>query len=95
MGYENYIVRCAGCGERPEQIPEYRDRAREEPESFNSAQEVVLLDEGTFDPNTRLFLCTDCYIKAGMPLNSDLRGRYELVRNMMGDWANPIKGGDK
>jgi hypothetical protein len=30
-------------------------------------EQVVREQEGTFNPRNGHFLCTDCYIKAGMP----------------------------
>lgn len=58
-------IRCAGCGEIPEKIPEYKNLAR-----INQIPpaEVVKRYEGTYNPKTHRFLCSECYIKAGMPL---------------------------
>lgn len=56
--------RCRGCGRRPEQIPEYTSAADEEE---ITAEEYVTREEGTFNPGTGRFWCTECYIEAGMP----------------------------
>ncbi|MCO7125084.1 hypothetical protein NIE88_04760 [Sporolactobacillus shoreicorticis] len=87
MNNENYVTRCAGCGKRPVQMSEYVDRTLAEPDRYKSPRDVVELDEGTYDPNTKLFLCTDCYIKAGTPLNADLIPTYRKVRAVMGAWT--------
>lgn len=55
---------CTGCGRSPEEIAEYVV-AGEENEMTPS--EYVLAEEGTLNPVNHHFLCTDCYIKAGMP----------------------------
>lgn len=55
---------CTGCNKRPDQIKEYIDMADLEsitPDKF------VAEEEGTYNPDNGHFLCTDCYIKAGMP----------------------------
>lgn len=101
MSNENYVLRCAGCGKRPSQLSEYVDRAKAEFKGFVSAQKIVELDEGTYDPNTKLFLCTDCYIKAGTPINADLFPGYKEIRKVMGAWEQDpeypeesLRGGD-
>jgi len=35
-----------------------------------SPSEIVRTEEGTFNPHTKMFYCTDCYFKAGMPLGT-------------------------
>lgn len=53
---------CAGCHRTPDQI----DYAMwKDPEQTND--QYVLLEEGTLDPMTGLFLCDACYITYGMP----------------------------
>jgi hypothetical protein len=69
-------VRCGGCRRRPFQIAEYVELAEAElgSDPSPSADEIdslVKLDEGTFNPETNRFLCTEDYIRAGMPTNSD------------------------
>ena len=61
---ERPALHCAGCGKAPAEIAEYVDAALVEqttPELF------VWDDEGTLDRASGAFLCTDCYIKLGMP----------------------------
>lgn len=56
---------CRGCGKDPKDIQEYVLNAKVEgmtPEQF------VEECEGTYDEATQTFYCTDCYIKAGMPI---------------------------
>ena len=57
---------CKRCHKKPEEILEYKLMANTEE---LTPDEAVRLREGTFDPETETFLCTDCYIKSGMPLN--------------------------
>jgi len=55
---------CTGCNKRPEEIDEYIEIAEIEeitPDDF------VREEEGTYNPENGHFLCTNCYIKAGMP----------------------------
>jgi hypothetical protein len=55
---------CVGCQKRPEEIPEYSMEATDsglEPAAY------VIAEEGTLNTSNGHFLCTDCYIKAGMP----------------------------
>ena len=62
---EGFYCRCKGCGKTPEELMEYKMMAEEE--GYASAEEAVRKEEGTFNPATGLFWCTDCYVKAGMP----------------------------
>ena len=66
-------VRCKGCGEIPENLPEYRY------EAFRlnmTPTEYVRREEGTYNPKTGRFYCSRCYIHAGMPLGTaDEEGR--------------------
>lgn len=55
---------CIGCKKTPSQIVEYVEIAKEEgctPDGY------VRNEEGTYNKANGHFLCTDCYIKAGMP----------------------------
>lgn len=55
---------CVGCHKIPEEIHEYL------PEYTGSnlePDEYVKREEGTYNRSNGHFLCTDCYIKAGMP----------------------------
>lgn len=57
---------CTGCNKRPDEIEEYIEGAAElEMTTDNYVKE----EEGTYNPTNGHFLCTDCYIKAGMPSN--------------------------
>lgn len=55
---------CTGCNKNPDQIEEYVEIAKEEgmtPDAY------VRSEEGTYNRETGHFLCTDCYVHAGMP----------------------------
>lgn len=57
---------CIGCELKPDQIEEYVEAAEE---NDMTPDQYVIEEEGTlngFEPNK--FYCTECYIKAGMPL---------------------------
>lgn len=60
---------CPYCNRKPNEIQEYVEAANE---NEMSPHEYVRMDEGTYHPQTDLFCCTDCYIKVGMPLNTEL-----------------------
>ena len=61
-------IYCLGCGFRPNDLGEYIVAS----EDYScTPEEYVILQEGTYDPETGT-LCTDCYIKAGTPLNKDI-----------------------
>lgn len=55
---------CNGCRKHPDEIEEYREMATD---SDMTPEEFVRLEEGTYNPDNGHFLCTECYIKAGMP----------------------------
>lgn len=55
---------CVGCGKPPEQIQEYVEYAADED---MTPDEYVRSEEGTYNKENGHFLCTTCYIKAGMP----------------------------
>lgn len=59
------VVKCKECNKKPIEIQEYIDMAKEEEMGI---EEYVIENEGTYNPDTKLFLCTDCYIKLEMPL---------------------------
>lgn len=60
-------IKCKNCGLAPDQIDEYIDIADEEE---MSPEEYVISEEGTYNPTTGRFYCTDCYIKVGEPLGT-------------------------
>lgn len=61
---ERKELRCNGCLKPPSEIPEFVTIAAEE---GCTPEEFVLREEGTLNPRNHHFLCTDCYIAAGMP----------------------------
>lgn len=65
INIEGFYCRCKGCGKSPYEIMEYVHICKAE--GYESPEEFVRQEEGTFNPSTGLFWCTDCYIKAGMP----------------------------
>ena len=55
---------CVGCNKSPAEIEEYVEAA----ESCGiSADSYVRQEEGTYNALNGHFLCTACYIAAGMP----------------------------
>lgn len=62
------ICRCKICKKTPEELAEYKLLA--EDEGYASAEEAVIHGEGTYNPNTKQFYCTECYIKIGCPLGT-------------------------
>jgi hypothetical protein len=58
-------VRCALCGKAPDEIDEYVVAAAVE---RMTPEEYVREEEGTLNPETGRFWCTECYITLGMPL---------------------------
>lgn len=55
---------CTGCNKTPDQIPEYVDAAQDD---GVTPEQYVKIEEGTYNPANGHFLCTDCYVAAGMP----------------------------
>lgn len=55
---------CTGCNKKPAELEEYS-----EPEIIGdmTPDDYVRSEEGTYNPETGHFLCTDCYVNAGMP----------------------------
>lgn len=62
----NNEMHCKICGKHPSEIDEYVEIAdgKEITESF------MTHEEGTYNPTTKLFYCTHCYIAIGMPLGT-------------------------
>lgn len=58
------ILRCVGCGHRPDEIDEYVEAADEHALPVDA---YVWSQEGTLDRETGRFACTACYVKMGMP----------------------------
>lgn len=66
--------RCAICGKRPEEIDEYIEAAEDENDVHDYCNEpritpadYVRREEGTYNPESFQFFCTDCYIRIGCP----------------------------
>lgn len=61
---------CQGCGKGPLELEEYRELCKSE-SIPNPSDEVILKtaweEEGTLNTENGHFLCSICYIKAGMP----------------------------
>lgn len=57
-------LRCNGCKKRPDEISEYVEAAKTEGISPN---QYVWKEEGTLNKENGHFLCTMCYMDAGMP----------------------------
>lgn len=56
---------CIGCGKTPGELREYKDMA--EANRMASADDYCWEEEGTLNRENGHFLCTPCYVKAGMP----------------------------
>jgi hypothetical protein len=59
---------CVGCGKEPHELEEYVEAARE---YERTPARYVMLEEGTYNPENGHFLCTPCYVRAGMPSSPD------------------------
>ena len=70
-------MKCPYCEREPKDIPEYVQQAKLEE---MTPTEYVRFDEGTYHVETDLFCCTDCYIKIGMPLNTQLIAAFRLYK---------------
>jgi len=62
--FDLFPLVCAGCGRKPSEIDEYVTAARVQ---RCSPDAYVRCEEGTFNSETGHFLCTKCYIEAGLP----------------------------
>lgn len=58
---------CTGCDRSPSEIEEYVEAAAAEPDHYANADEYVREEEDTFNAMNGHFLCTVCYVRAGMP----------------------------
>ena len=54
---------CVGCGKRPDELTCYTMML----EPGQTAEQFVIEEEGTYNPENGHFLCDECYVKAGMP----------------------------
>lgn len=57
-------LQCAVCRKEPHEIEEYIEQGKEE---GMTPRQFVLEEEGTLNHILKLFACTVCYIKIGMP----------------------------
>lgn len=66
---EGYELMCAGCGKSPSEIDEYVSAASEEHSGYPDVtpEQYVWKEEGTLNRENGHFLCTECYVRAGMP----------------------------
>jgi len=55
---------CQGCNKFATELDEYIEIAKEED---MTPEEYVRSEEGTYNPRNGHFLCTQCYVNAGMP----------------------------
>jgi hypothetical protein len=55
---------CFYCLKRPNEIEEYIAAAKE---NETTPDHFVRREEGTYNPLSGHFACTDCYIRIGMP----------------------------
>jgi len=62
---------CQGCGKRPDEIGEYIEAAKH---ARMTPMQFVREEEGTFNKENEHFLCTQCYIEAGMPTSTGRLG---------------------
>ncbi len=58
-------MKCKVCGKTPQEIEEYVDMGKAE---SMTPEEFVRQEEGTYNRETGMFYCTECYVKVGMPL---------------------------
>ena len=58
---------CTGCNKRPKEIDEYIEAVAGRENKNISPSDYVKTEEGTYNPTNGHFLCTICYIEAGMP----------------------------
>lgn len=80
-------VICGSCKRPPETMDEYILAARE---NGTTPTKFVKREEGTFDKDTGLFFCTDCYITLGCPT-----GKAYDVKPKPGQNVNMLTEEDK
>lgn len=57
---------CIGCNKHPQDLDDFFDW---KDQGYKDADAMCIDQEGTLNPENGHFLCTPCYIKAGMPAN--------------------------
>lgn len=92
------ILRCVGCGHRPDEIDEYL-KGNQPEERQVEPDDYVWRNEGTLDRETGRFTCTACYIRIGSPTGPNgwtpgMREGFELatppqVPSLNPDWEAP------
>lgn len=75
---------CAGCGRDPAVIGEYIVQALFE---NMTEQEFVVRYDRTYIPETGEFLCSSCYVKAGIP-----NGTAEEINQLVSNFLESEKG---
>lgn len=72
------IAYCMDCGRRGDQMREYQietaaelGRSSTDDLDIQDVEDWLWRNEGTLERTSGLFVCTACYIKRGMPLNSE------------------------
>lgn len=58
-------MKCCRCGKQPHEIDEYVVHAQSRDPEI--CAKWVREEEGTYNPRTDTFACTDCYIRMGSP----------------------------
>lgn len=66
--HQGIELRCIECGLTPLELPEYRAAAAE---NECTPDEFVWREEGTLNRANGHFVCTQCYVDMGMPVNID------------------------
>lgn len=80
-------IHCPECKKDPTELKEIQFHAeQEEMSEFQFIKEM----DGTYCKHTGLFLCTDCYIKLGMPSNKDIHEDFIYYRMDV----KPLRGQD-
>lgn len=55
---------CMRCKKTPAELEEYVEAAED---MRTTPDRYVRIEEGTYNPETNTYACTDCYIAMGMP----------------------------
>lgn len=58
-------MKCVGCHKTPGELLEYSELAIAE--GYDTAEQAMIAEEGTYNPVTGAFACTDCYVRMGQP----------------------------
>lgn len=82
---KNEAIECPYCSKKPNEIAEYVEAANE---LEMTSIDYVKSEEGTYCQFTGCFVCTECYVKIGMPTNQKLHGAFPYYRMDV----NPLEG---